>query len=163
MFLFLFDESLKVLNKLVTSSKTVGGSGNPRGLPLYCRDTGCASATGPFFLWTDIRNGEMRNYQCRVGNGCESSKLGMQAEKAGAVQSCLKKAEQTALMLLMVTAGQPNDTSILYLPVYPFPFSSPTWGGKKTLYQAPPHHHLFLPCCLLDYLPWFLLKANFKC
>lgn len=54
------------------------------------------------------------------------AELGMHAEKAGAVQSCLKKAEQTALMLLMVTAGQLNDTSILFLPVYPFLFSSLT-------------------------------------
>lgn len=66
----------------------------------------------------------MRNYQCRVRNGCESLELGMHAEEAGAVQSCLKKAEKTALMFLMVTAGRLNDTSILFLPVYPFPFSS---------------------------------------
>lgn len=50
----------------------------------------------------------------------------MHAEKAGAVQSCLKKAEQTALMFPIVTAGQLNETSILFLPVYLFPFSSLT-------------------------------------
>lgn len=132
------DESLKLLNKLVTGSKTVRGSGNPWGLPLYCRDTACASAAGLLLLWSDIRNGEMRNYQCRVRNGCASSALGMHAEKAGPVQSCLKKAEQTALTFLMVTAGQLNETSVLFLPVYPFSFSSLTWGGKKTLHQVPP-------------------------
>lgn len=115
------------------------GSSNPRGSPLYRGDTACASAAGWLLLWSDIRTGEMRNYQCRVRNGCESLELGMHAEEAGAVQSCLKKAEKTALMFLMVTAGRLNDTSILFLPVYPFPFSSFTWGrGKKTFHQVPP-------------------------
>lgn len=143
----------------MTGSQTKCGSSNPRGLPLYRGDMACASAAGWWLLWSDIRTGEMRNYQCRVRNGCESLELGMHTEEAGAVQSCLKKAEKTALMFLMVTAGRLNDTSILFLPVYPFPFSSFTSGReKKTSIRS---HHLCLLCCLLDYAPWFLLKANF--
>lgn len=47
----------------------------------------------------------------------------------------MKKAEQTALMFLMVTASQLNDTAILFSPVYPS-YSSSYLRREK--HQAPP-------------------------
>lgn len=82
----------------------------------------------------------------------------MHAEKAGAVQSCLKKAEQTALMFPMVTAGQLNDTSILFLPVYPFPLPSPEVEKNPSVRSTPPP---LLAMLFIGLLALILVKGEF--
>lgn len=87
----------------------------------------------------------------------------MLTEKTGqfkAKGSCLKKAEQTALMFLMVMASQVNDAAILFSPVYPSPSPSLPEAKQKKKHQAPPPlfpRHAIYQITRLE----FLLKANF--